>query len=216
MSRFQGKINWARVGETRIRFAYIQASRGSGEDCTVLPDRCGPDEFFLRNRTRARGVGIRVGAYHRAFATGATRRKARRDARAEANLFIAMVGELRRRELLPALDVETPFGDLNPKRLRIWIRTWLARVEEALGARPIIYTNHSSWQATGDTTSFARAGYRLWVAHWGVARPRVPARNWAGRGWSIWQFTSDGRVRGIDGRVDKDRLGVRLRRISVR
>jgi GH25 family lysozyme M1 (1,4-beta-N-acetylmuramidase) len=216
VSRFQGKINWARVGQTRIRFAYVQASRGSGGDCTVISHRCGADEFFRRNRSGAKRVGIRVGAYHRAFATGATRRRARRDARAEARVFSANIGELGRRELLPALDVEVPFGDLSHRRLRVWIRTWLRRVERALGARPMIYTNSSSWQATGNATRFARAGHQLWVAHWGVSRPAVPARNWAGRGWSVWQFTSDGRVRGIDGRVDRNRLGAPLRRIGVR
>jgi hypothetical protein len=33
------------------------------------------------------------------------------------------------------------------------------------------------------------------------------AGNWAGRGYSVWQFTSSGRVPGISCRVDMDRLG---------
>ena len=215
VSRFQGKINWERVGETRIKFAFVQASRGSGDDCAVAPDRCGGDEFYDRNYSLARAEGIRVGAYHRAFADGRGRKRARRDARSEAKLFISEVGELHAGDLLPALDVETPFGRLNKKRLRIWVRTWLERVGSELGQQPIIYTNSSSWRATGDTTRFARAGHHLWVANWGVKEPSVPADDWNGRGWSIWQHTSSGSVKGIKGRVDKNRLRGGLGEISV-
>jgi hypothetical protein len=34
----------------------------------------------------------------------------------------------------------------------------------------------------------------------------VPASNWGGRGWTFWQYTSDGTVPGIVGRVDLDRF----------
>jgi GH25 family lysozyme M1 (1,4-beta-N-acetylmuramidase) len=215
VSRFQEEIDWERVGETRIRFAFVQASRGSGDDCAVVPDRCGPDGFYAANYRGARAAGIRVGAYHRAFAGGRGVNSARRDARAEAEVFIARVGNLREGDLLPALDVEAPFGDLSKRALRTWVRTWLVRVRRKLGERPIIYTNHSSWQATGDTTKFARAGHHLWVANWGVASPSVPADNWNGQGWSVWQYTSSGRVNGIDGSVDRNRLRVGLDKISV-
>jgi GH25 family lysozyme M1 (1,4-beta-N-acetylmuramidase) len=43
----------------------------------------------------------------------------------------------------------------------------------------------------------------------------VPANNWAGHGYSVWQFTSSGRVPGISGRVDMDRLGKGLAKITI-
>jgi lysozyme len=215
VSRFQGKIDWDRVAETNIEFAFIQGSRGSGHDCAVVPERCGADEFYGRNYRRARAAGIRVGAYHRAFADGDGRKEAKSDARAEARLFLEQVGAFRRGDLLPALDVESPFGGLNSRRLRVWLRTWLRRVEEALGVKPLIYTNYSSWQETGDTSAFAQVGHRLWIANYGVDEPLVPAEDWAGERWSIWQFTSNGKVAGIEGPVDKNRLRVALGEISV-
>ncbi len=95
------------------------------------------------------------------------------------------------------------------------MRTWLRRVRKRLGVKPLIYTNATSWQATGDTAEFARAGHRLWIAEWGVSSPSVPAGNWAGRGFAVWQFTNRGQVSGIRKRVDMDLLGVRFRAISV-
>ena len=81
VSRFQGRIAWNKVGKTDLRFAYVQASRGSGRDCTVVPEECGRDQYFARNYGNAKAAGLRVGAYHRAFAKGRTRSKAKHDAR---------------------------------------------------------------------------------------------------------------------------------------
>ena len=206
VSRFNGVINWRDVAADRISFAFVQASRGSGDDCAVKPRRCGRDGLYDANYEEARAAGIVVGPYHRAFAGGAGRRGIKADARAEARVFVDSVGDLDPGDLLPALDVETPFAGLRPAQLRRWIKVWLRRVKQAFGERPIIYTNHSSWRATGDTTAFALAGHPLWVAQWHVSSPLVPAGDWAGESWSVWQYASDGSVDGIDGNVDRDRL----------
>ena len=216
VSRFDDRIDWQRVAADGIEFAFVQASRGAGDDCAVKPRRCGADRFYDRNYARAKAAGIVVGPYHRAFVTGSSQADVKADARAEATIFVDEVGELRGGDLRPVLDFESPFADLEPERMRAWVRTWLRRVRDGLGAKPIIYTNVSSWSATGDTTEFALDGHRLWVANWGVSSPMVPASNWAGEGWSVWQYTSDGSVAGVEGRVDRDVLRGGLRALSVR
>jgi lysozyme len=215
VSRFQGVIDWPSVGGSGIRFAFVQASRGSGADCTVKPAQCGPDPYFAANRLAAESAGIRVGAYHRAFASGGTVGDARADAIAEADVFLAQVGSLQSGELVPVLDAESPFTGMTASSLRTWIRVWVKRVGRDLGRKPMIYTNATSWAATGNSAEFAKAKYPLWVAEWGVSRPTVPANNWAGRGYSVWQFTSSGSVPGISGRVDMDRLGKGLAKITI-
>ena len=84
-------------------------------------------------------------------------------------------GALKPGELIPVLDVETPFTGLNAKRLSAWIRVWVKRVRAGLGRKAMIYTNASNWGYTGHTLEFARARYPLWVAEWGVRKPTVPA-----------------------------------------
>jgi GH25 family lysozyme M1 (1,4-beta-N-acetylmuramidase) len=81
----------------------------------------------------------------------------------------------------------------------------------------MIYTSPSFWRdQVGDTNSFAHTGVRLWIAHWGVRHPSVPAGNWAGRGWTFWQHTDCGSVRGITGCVDLDRLASgRFKRVMI-
>jgi lysozyme len=215
VSRFQGVIDWPTVAGSGIRFAFVQTSRGSGVDCTIKPAQCGPDPYFATNRLAAASAGIRVGAYHRAFASGGTTADARADAIAEADIFLAAVGSLQQGELIPVIDVETPFTGMTSSSLRTWVRVWVKRVRRRLGRKPMIYTNASSWSATGNTAEFAKAKYPLWVAEWGASRPTVPANNWAGRGYSVWQFTSSGSVPGISGRVDMNRLGKGLAKITI-
>jgi GH25 family lysozyme M1 (1,4-beta-N-acetylmuramidase) len=215
VSRFQGPIDWPTVATAGIKFGFVQASRGSGADCTVKPGQCGADPFFATNRVAAESNGIRVGAYHRAFAAGGTTDTARLDAIAEADVFLASVGTLQSGELIPVLDVETPFSGMTASTLRTWIRVWVKKVNKRLGRKPMIYTNASSWGATGNTLEFAKAKYPLWVAEWGVSRPSVPAGNWAGHGYSVWQYSSSGTVAGITGKVDQDRLGRGLAKITV-
>jgi GH25 family lysozyme M1 (1,4-beta-N-acetylmuramidase) len=215
VSRFQRTIDWPSVAGAGIKFAFVQASRGSGTDCTVKPQECGPDPFFVANRSGAEAVGIRVGAYHRVFASGSTDADARADALTEADLFITQVGQLNAGELLPVVDVESPFTGMTATTLRTWVRVFVKRVTKRLGRKPMIYTSATSWSATGNTPEFAKAKYRLWVAHWGVSKPTVPANNWARRGYSVWQYTSSGHVAGISGRVDLDRLGVGLAKITI-
>ena len=215
VSRFQGTIVWPSVAGAGVRFAFVQASRGSGTDCTVKPAQCGADPYFATNRIAAETAGIRVGAYHRAFASGGTIADARADSLAEANVFLASVGSLQPGELVPVLDVETPFSGMTSTTLRTWVRVWVKRVNKRLGRKPMIYTNATSWSATGDTREFAKAKYPLWVAEWGVSRPTVPASNWGRHGYSVWQYTSSGSVPGISGDVDMDRLGKGLAKITV-
>jgi len=215
VSRFQKTIEWPSVAGAGIRFAFVQASRGSGADCTVKPQQCGADPYFAANRVAAEAVGVRVGPYHRAFAAGGTTAAARADAVAESDVFLAAVGSLQAGELVPVIDVETPFSGMTAASLRTWVRVFVKRVNKRLGRKPMIYTSATSWSATGNTTEFAKAKYPLWIAHWGVSRPSVPARNWAGHGYSVWQYTSSGSVPGISGHVDMDRLGKGLAKITI-
>lgn len=215
VSRFQEHINWSKVALDGIQFAFVQASRGSGKDCSVKPAQCGPDGRYDTNYRDAKDFGIRVGPYHRAFVGGNGPTQVKADARAEARVFTASVGDLGGTDLRPALDMETPFGKLSPFELRLWTRTWLHSVGRRLGVKPIIYTNVTSWKALGNPTWFAQHGYPLWVANWDVLTPAMPAGNWGGIGWRIWQHSSTGSIDGINGNVDLDWLRFGWEGVSV-
>ena len=191
VSYHQGTIDWTRVAGAGKRFAYIRASAGT----------LTADTTYVSNRVGARGAGLTVGSYHFANPDGAAN-----DAANEAAWFLrnATIGS---GDLLPVLDLEVSNG-LAPAALLDWARIWLANVEAATGVRPVIYTTPSFWVTSmANTDWFALNGYRLWIAHWTTAsQPTVPAGNWAGQGWTLWQHSSTGSVPGIAGAVDLDRF----------
>jgi lysozyme len=190
VSHFQGQPDWVAVKADGIRFAFLKATEA----------RTFVDDQYATNRANADAAGVPVGAYH--FARPGP---AANDAVNEADHFLDNAA-LKPRNLLPVLDLEDD-GGLGIKAIKQWAKAWLARVDERLGVKAIIYTSPSFWRdEVGNTAWFANNGYRLWIAHWGADQPDVPARNWDGRGWTLWQYDDCGSVAGINGCVDRDHL----------
>lgn len=194
VSHWKGRIGWASVRGGGYRFAFGEATNGLGIDWT-----------YGRNRSGATANGIAFGAFHMGRPNGSTAKAVVADAVAEADWFVS-VAQPQTGELTPVLDLEHT-GGLSPASLRMWAAAWLDEVWRQVGARPTIYTSPSFWRRSlRDSTVFAGLGSKLWVAHWHVAAPRVPAANWGAAGWSFWQWTNCGRVRGVRGCVDGDRF----------
>jgi GH25 family lysozyme M1 (1,4-beta-N-acetylmuramidase) len=191
ISHWQGVINWTKVAAAGKRFAFMKASESTNF----------VDDTYITNRAQARAAGLYVGAYHFAQPSSGAG-----DAIAEADHFINTAGPVSG-DLLPVLDLERS-GSLSQTALTAWVKAFLGRIEERVGVKAIIYVSPNFWRTyMGDTTWFGANGYDiLWVAHWttGVA-PIVPGGNWGGDGWTFWQYTSDGAVNGISGRVDLNR-----------
>ena len=190
VSRWQGAIDYFALAGSGKRFVLAKATEGIG----FL------DPMYFSNKYGASGAGLAVAAYH----------YARPDLNpfnptGEADWFVDNMG-LVPGMLAPALDLEEA-GTLGTAELGAWVGTWLSRVYARTGIRPMIYASPAFWRKyLGDTTAFADQGYSvLWVAHWYVAGPTVPANNWSNRGWTFWQYDNCGHVPGIGGCVDLDR-----------
>ena len=190
VSHWQGSIDWAQVAAAGKRFAIAKATDGQEY----------VDPTYTTNKAGAELNGIVFGAYHFARPD-----RTANDAVLEADHF-ADNAALGPGNLIPVLDIEKNEQNMSQAKITAWILDWLDRVTERLGVRPMVYTSPNGWLVrTGDTTAVANAGYTvLWVAHWGVAQPTVPADGWGGNGWTFWQYTSKGSVPGIVGNVDLD------------
>ncbi len=203
VSHWQNTISWPDVAAAGKRFAFMKASEGVKY----------VDPTYATNRAQANANGLKVGAYH--FAKPDTDAG---DATIEADHFVD-TAQWSSGDLLPVLDLEVT-GGMGTNKLQTWVRTFLDRVYARTGERAMIYTSPAFWKNNmGDTQAFADAGYRtLWIAHWTTApNATVPAGNWGGSGWTFWQYTSNGSVPGISGRVDLDRYRFAdFGRVSVR
>jgi GH25 family lysozyme M1 (1,4-beta-N-acetylmuramidase) len=191
VSHWQGTIDWAQVAASGKKFAYIKASESTDF----------VDPAYLVNRGNARAVGLYVGAYH--FAQPSTTAG---DAVAEADHFLAVAAPTHG-DLFPVLDLERT-GGLSQAALTSWVQAYMGEILARTGVHAVIYCSPTFWKNyLGDTAWFAQNGYDvLWVAHWTAASsPTVPGGNWGGKSWTFWQYTSDGVVPGITGRVDLNR-----------
>ena len=187
VSSWQGKPRWSDVKRAGIRWVIARATFNNS----------GVDVEYARNRNRLRENGIPFTAYHHAQPDATVG-----DAMGEADHFVDVAG-LNGKNLLPALDLKTS-GGLDAATLQEWVRTWLARVEERLGVKPMIYAPTALWtDSMGDTTWFADNGYRFWVRDIGAPSPTLPASDWGGQGWTLWQYAI-APVAGIRGKVDRN------------
>jgi lysozyme len=194
VSQWQQTIDWSKVAGAGMRFAIARATKGQHY----------VDPTFQTNIDGARAEGIVVGAYHRATPSGGANANTT-DARAEADHYLE-VAFPRVGDLIPALDIEET-GGLAPPDLVVWVRTWVTRVTNRLGVKPMLYASPNFWTVNmGNTTWFADHGYRLWLAHWNVSSPTVPANGWQGRGWTFWQWTHKPGLPGVTTDLDRDRF----------
>lgn len=116
----------------------------------------------------------------------------------QANRFLKAVGPLSPGDLPCVLDWESTDG-VPASHDRENALIWLHRVKDGTGKTPIIYTGPYFAQALALDAQFAQ--YPLWVAHYGVKCPLVPAP-W--KKWTFWQTSETGSVPGIPGHTDLD------------
>jgi lysozyme len=188
VSSHEPPIDWTRAAQLGLRFVIARATEGDSRK----------DAAYNSIRQEAGAAGLAFTAFHFARPD-----RAAGDAVHEAEFFqgVARIGP---GDLAPVLDLEVS-GGMGVQRLQAWVTAWLEEVTARVGMKPMIYTNLDFWRShMGDTTIFAEAGYPLYVASWDRTTPVMPADNWGGHGWTLWQTAKCGRVRGITGCIRTD------------
>ena len=193
ISRYQTDIEWEKIkvltdahGRTtnsvnqakdirNISYVFIKATEGNSFR----------DKYFKRHWKNAGKRGIRRGAYH--FF------RSSKDAGLQASHFIRTVGDLSANDLPPVLDIETIHKGCSYKTLNEKALIWLKAVEKHYGRKPIVYSSASF--INDILCKEIKENYPIWVAHYGVSRPRYDK-------WHIWQFADNATVYGIAGEVD--------------
>jgi lysozyme len=189
VSSHNGDVPWSEAARTGLSFVFARATEGKNR----------VDSKYTSFREGARASGLAFTAYHFARPD-----RSKGDARKEAAHFLN-VAALGPGDLAPVLDIEVS-GGLGVAALQSWVRVWLEEVGAGLGVKPVIYTSPNFWSTSmGDTTAFAEEGYMLDIASWAATiSPVVPAQNWGGRGWTLWQTSTCGHLPGIPRCIDTE------------
>ncbi len=182
VSYAQGKINWKKVKEDNIEFAFIRI--GYGREINQK------DVKFDYNYTEAKAVGIPIGGYHYSYATTIDR------AKQEAKACLQMI-EDKKFDLPIAYDMEESSQySLTPSEL---YNIYYAFAEEiiAAGHRCMLYTNLNWMKNKWSKTNIISDGIKIWMAQYNSTMDYTNKE-----AIHIWQYSSKGNVKGITDVVD--------------
>lgn len=183
VSNWQGHINYAEVKKDGIDIVYIKSSQGDDYK----------DPYFELNYENAKANGLLVGVYHFVEARSIT------EAEREAEFFSSVISG-KQIDCKLAMDFEE-FGSLTRQEINEVSRAFLERLEEITGKETIVYSDLFNSRNTFELSD----EYPLWIAYYGeYAELEEIKSNW--KTWQGQQYTDRGRVRGIQGYVDRDRF----------
>lgn len=185
IAKYQGNIDWQRVKQSGIAFAFIKATEGS--------DRL--DKKFHQNWAAAKAAGIPRGAYHFNYWCSPMEKQF---------AWFKRNVPVEKDAMPPVLDLEwNTHSPTCPRKVpravaQREIRKFVRMAEAHYGKRPILYTDIRFYRDVLSDGSFSR--YPLWVR----ATRKLPQQLYPGRRWAFWQYSDRSRIPGIKGRVDKN------------
>jgi len=186
VSHWQGKIDWARVAQSGVKFAFIKATEFPLKRITVYIDT-----NLKENMDGAAKNGILYGMYH-FYRTHI-------DPVIQAQVFYEAVGGFP--SLPPVLDLEV--AGKKGTILNEQISAFMKEIQRLTKRRPILYTSGGFWRSymmynRRTDTDWATA-YPLWQAQYTTT---LPSQIYPWVSWDLWQYSDKGRIPGIPGSVD--------------
>ena len=193
VSAWQEGINWKKVAGTGVKVAILRCTAGSS-DLKVK------DKYFEDNYSGATKNGIKVGVYRFSYA------KTLADIKTEANgVVAALKGKTITYPVFLDLEWEWQQKNLSKTQLENFIKAFKEIIEKA-GYTFGIYCN-LNW--LNNILPASAKNHPLWVARYpyedkGVIREDLRIDSGDFKNCIGWQYSSKGKVSGINGNVDMD------------
>lgn len=189
VSKWQADIDWDKVRDAGIEYAILRVGYRSVSSGEIYLD-----EWFKENIKEAHRVGLDVGVY---FYTQALDKK---EATAEAKFVVEQLKPYSSYITLPVYyDIEAYAGsrldnsNLTKEQKTANTEAFCTTVEKA-GYKAGVYSNKNYLIDCLYIEKLAKK-YEVWLAHY------INETNYEGE-YTIWQYTSSGKVNGIQGNVD--------------
>lgn len=182
ISQYQGNINWSKASKD-LKYAIIRVQHGSKGDKGYMVDSA-------RN-TNANGAykyGVPFGQYMFAQFTSV------KDAQQEAKDFYKRSNTHTK---FFVLDEEQRMSSAT-KSEQTYVNAWLKTMRKLTNKPLILYSGE--YYATAHKLNFSKFD-GAWIAKYSSVKPSVP-----GVSADLWQYTSKGRVSGISGNVDLNKV----------
>lgn len=178
VSEYQSIIDWENtynIDESfEMSFVFIRATAGNNKI----------DRRFKENWKNAKARNLICGAYHYY--------RPNENSLEQANNFIKTV-RLKKGDLPPVLDIEKLPKTQSIANLKLGLRRWLEIVEKHYKVKPIIYSGESYYN---DFLREEFSEYPFWIANYNFWVKEIKHE------WDFWQFTENGKLGGVKGRLD--------------
>ncbi len=196
VARYQGTINWERVSRSDVDFAMIRLGYRSITDGTILVD-----SNALFNLQEANKYGVKVGGYF--FSTAVNEAEAVEEAKWVAEMIAqyAITYPIAYDCEMFTEEYSRQYG-LTPSQRTDIALAFLKQIEKE-GYEGMFYAskNDLSENAYWEIDRI-QEDYKIWVAQYpGEVDPKMDRSSYEGI-HSMWQYTRDGVVNGIDPSVD--------------
>jgi len=183
VSMYQGSIDFKKVKAAGYTFVIIRCNNwDNSKNCVVK------DPYFEQNYTRAKAAGLNVGVYYFTWQTTAA------GAKQDAVLCLEYI-KGKKFEYPIYFDLEWQKAFAKGKTVCSNMVTTFCGALESAGYFAGLYISRSPLQQYISADVAKR--YALWVAEYGSKC------NYSGA-YGIWQYSSTGRVSGVNGNVDCD------------
>ena len=194
VSSHQGAIDWKKVKEAGVQFAYIRCGYRGYE--TGLINK---DETFDYNISQAKANGIQVGVYF--FSQAVSQKEAEEEA--EFTLSCMKKYEI---DLPVVYDFEKPGGIFartytQSKDVTTENAVLFCHIMQRKGYDAMIYNSTNLFEKLFNLEYIQEFG--TWVAHYNTPYPTYPYT------YQIWQYSDSGKIDGIDQAVDLDLMFIR-------
>lgn len=187
VSEHQGSINWQQVKDSGVDSVILRCGYGWQDDLSQI------DKTFNQNANELERLGIPYGVYLFSYANNAY------DAEKEAEYALRIVNG--RRFDLPIyydLEYDKIIGDVSPATYTVMAHAFCQTIER--GGYPAgIYANLNYWNNKLFDPSLDR--YTKWVAQFNTNDGMAGHCDYT-KAYKVWQYTSIGKVPGINGNVD--------------
>ena len=195
ISHHQGTIDWGQLTPDSSHKQFIIAKATEGATYQ--------DPMFIEYAKHAWAAGFRqVGTYHFLRFGSSLPKDQMKNFISQIEALKAALPDLR--EPIIALDIEEHKG--ADYTLVQSVTEESVRCLKAINITPFIYTRTSFWDAHVSETPAIVKACPLWIARWRTTPPEPKELPKGWDSWKIWQYTDQGKVPGISGSVDLNRM----------
>lgn len=179
VSKWQGAIDFKKVKNAGINFVIIREGYGRKDPNQI-------DKKFKENYQKAKEAGLNVGIYHYSYADSAA------DAINEAQFCLENIRGIQL-EYPVVFDIEDKEQlKLSNRQRTDIVKAFCSEIEKA-GYYAMFYCN-LNWLNNYLLKDEILPKYDLWLAQWNIDKPSCSC--------GMWQYSSTGKVDGINGNVD--------------